>query len=248
MSSKGVLEYRFGRIVVAAAVCACLVQCSSPPPSEQPATTSPASSSSVSTTASTSTAPPPPAAPSPATVGPVTADELGATWKPGCPVGPETLRRVEVNHLGFDGQTHRGELVVHQDVVADVIAVFAQLYELGYPIAKMRSVANYPGAEDELSMEDNNTSAFNCRLLPSGNDWALHAYGRAVDVNPLINPYIDSDQNMEPKTAGPYLDRNRTDPGMLHAGDAAVRAFIDRGWRWGGNWRSPKDYQHFERD
>ena len=151
-----------------------------------------------------------------------------------------------MNYIGFDGQTHRGELIVHQDVAADVIAIFEQLHRLGYPIAKMQTVARYPGAEDELSMQDNNTSAFNCRMLPSGRAWALHAYGRAIDVNPLINPFIDSRGDIQPKTAGPYLDRNRTDPGILHAGDPAVRAFTDRGWRWGGDWRSPKDYQHFE--
>jgi hypothetical protein len=226
---------------------ASLVNCSSPPAAEGPSSSS--SSSPITTTRTTSAAPsPPPTAPAPASVDPVTTAELGATWKPECPVGPELLRRVEVNYLGFDGQTHRGELIVHEDVVADAIAIFGQLYELGYPIAKMRSVAGYPGAEDELSMEDNNTSAFNCRPLPSGRAWSLHAYGRAIDVNPLINPYIDNDGNIEPKTGGPYLDRKRTDPGMLHAGDPAVRAFTDRGWRWGGNWRNPKDYQHFERD
>ena len=187
-----------------------------------------------------------PAAPAAATVRPVTAAELGASWRPGCPVGPERLRRVEVNYIGFDGQTHRGELVVHEDVVADVIAIFEQLHRLRYPIAKMRTVDHYPGAEDELSMEDNNSSAFNCRPLPSGRAWSLHAYGRAIDVNPLLNPYIDSRGNLQPKTAAPYLDRNRTDPGMLHAGDPAVRVFTDRGWRWGGDWRTPKDYQHFE--
>lgn len=141
---------------------------------------------------------------------------------------------------------HRGNLVVHQDVVADVIAIFEQLQQVGYPIAKMQTVDHYPGAEDELSMEDNNTSAYNCRPLPGSNTPSLHAFGRAVDVNPLINPYIDSTGHIEPTTAAPYLDRNRTDPGLLHAGDRAVRAFTDRGWRWGGDWRTPKDYQHFE--
>ena len=145
--------------------------------------------------------------PTPAAVGLVTAADLGATWRPGCPVGPELLRRVEVDYVGFDGQTHRGELVVHQDVVADVIAIFE----------------------------------------PGSNEPSLHSSGRAIDVNPLINPYIDSRGNIEPTTAGPYLDRNRTDPGILHAGDPAVHAFTDRGWRWGGDWRTPKDYQHFER-
>ncbi|MDX1883318.1 M15 family metallopeptidase [Mycolicibacterium sp. 120270] len=232
--------------MVLAATCVALVQCGHPPADEQTPEPPP-----VTTTWPTRAAAPPststPTKPSPAAVHTVTAAELGATWKPDCPVGPGQLRRVEVNYLGFDGQTRRGELVVNQDVVADVIAIFGQLYELGYPIAKMRPVAVYPGAEDELSMQDNNTSAFNCRLLPSGRGWSLHAHGRAIDVNPLINPYIDSEGNIEPRTAEPYVDRNRTEPGMLHAGDPAVRAFTDRGWRWGGNWRSPKDYQHFER-
>ena len=108
----------------------------------------------------------------------------------------------------------------------------------------MRTVDNYPGAADELSMRDNNTSGFNCRRL--GEGWSLHAYGRAVDVNPLVNPFIDSRGNLEPATARAYLDRTRDVPGMLRAGDAAVAAFTDRGWRWGGAWRDPIDYQHFE--
>jgi hypothetical protein len=236
-------------VVVLATMSATLLQCRAP---EQPR---PAmqTSSATTTTRSKQAPPPPPTStspippPTPAAVHPVTVAELGATWRPGCPVGPELLRRVEVDYIGFDGQTHRGELVVHQDVVADVIAIFEQLRGQRYPIAKMQTVAHYPGAEDELSMEDDNTSAFNCRLLPSGRAWALHAYGRAIDVNPLLNPYVDSRGTIEPKTAAPYLDRNRTDPGILHAGDPAVRAFTDRGWRWGGDWRSPKDYQHFER-
>ncbi|WP_197496525.1 M15 family metallopeptidase [Mycobacterium sp. 1274761.0] len=185
--------------------------------------------------------------PTPAAVHAVTTAELGATWRPGCPVGPELLRRVEVDYIGFDGQAHRGDLVVHQDVVADVIGVFDRLQQQRYPIAKMQTVDHYPGAEDELSMRDNNTSAFNCRPLPGSNTPSLHAFGRAIDVNPLINPYIDSSGHIEPATAGPYLDRSRTDPGMLHDGDPAVLAFTDLGWRWGGDWRTPKDYQHFER-
>jgi hypothetical protein len=118
---------------------------------------------------------------------------------------------------------------------------------LRYPIGKVRTLDNYPGADDELSMEDNNTSAFNCRDIPGTGRWSQHAYGRAIDLNPLLNPEIDRTGAFQPKTAAPYLDRSRTDPGILHAGDAAVRVFTDRGWRWGGDWRTPKDYQHFER-
>jgi D-alanyl-D-alanine carboxypeptidase-like protein len=234
-------------VVVLAAMSATLLQCRAPD-SAQPAKPG---SSSTATTRSTTTPHATPTStsstPSPAAVHPVTVDDLGATWRPGCPVGPELLRRVEVNYVGFDGQTHRGELVVHQDVVADVIAIFEQLHRMHYPIAKMRTVADYPGAEDELSMEDNNTSAFNCRGIPGSDRWSEHAYGRAIDVNPLLNPYINSSGEFEPHNAAAFLDRSRTDPGLLHDGDPAVRVFIDSGWRWGGHWTTPIDYQHFER-
>ncbi len=218
--------------MVVATVGAVLLQCSSPPPPP------------AATPTPTVTRPPAPAA---ASVRPVTAAELGASWRPDCPVGPERLRRVEVGYIGFDGQTHRGQLVVHEDLVEEVVAIFGHLQRLRYPIAKMRTVDHYPGADDELSMEDNNTSAFNCRPLPSGRAWSPHAYGRAIDLNPLLNPFIDSRGVFEPGNAAPYLDRNRTHPGMLRAGDPAVGAFTDHGWRWGGDWRTPKDYQHFER-
>ena len=179
-----------------------------------------------------------------ATVHPVSAADLGTTWRAGCPVAPTALRRVELDYLGFDGGTHRGQLVVNEDVVDDVIAIFNDLTRLRYPIEKMRTVEHYPGAEDELSMRDNNTSAFNCRIL--GDGWSLHAYGRAIDINPLVNPYIDSAGDLQPTTAARYLDRRRDDLGLLHSGDAAVRAFTSRGWRWGGDWHNPIDYQHFE--
>jgi hypothetical protein len=187
-----------------------------------------------------------PASPLGPTVRTVTAADLGETWRPGCPVGPEALRRVEIDFVGTDGQPHRGALVVHRDVVDDVIAIFGDLRRLRYPIAKMQTVDHYPGADDELSMRDNNTSAFNCRPLPGNTGWSFHAYGRAVDLNPLVNPYLDASGDLQPKTAGAYLDRDSPAPGLLRAGDPAVRAFTDRGWRWGGAWRNPVDYQHFE--
>lgn len=181
-----------------------------------------------------------------AAVFPVTPAELGATWRSDCPVAPEALRRVELDYIGFDGQFHRGDLIVNHAVVDDVVAIFGQLLRLRYPIEKMRNVDHYAGADDELSMEDNNTSAFNCRPLPHSDSWSRHAYGLAIDLNPLINPYIDKAGDLQPKNAGRYLDRRRTDPGLLHNGDPAVLAFTDRGWMWGGAWRNPIDYQHFE--
>ena len=222
------------RVATLALAGAVLVQCASPPPPTTP-------QSSVASSAPSSLAPPT------ATIQPVTAADLGPSWRPGCPIDPRNLRRVEVNYLGFDGQTHQGALIVNENLVADVVAIFEQLRQSRYPIAKIRTVDNYPGADDELSMEDNNTSAFNCRGIPGTGHWSRHATGSAVDLNPLLNPEVDPTGAFQPKNAAPYLDRTRTDPGILHAGDDAVRAFTDRGWRWGGDWRNPIDYQHFER-
>lgn len=190
--------------------------------------------------------PPPSPQPRPAEVHPVTAADLGTTWRPECPVPPDALRRVDLDYWGFDGRTHRGRLVVHRELTDDVVDVFADLHRQRFPIEKMHTADLYPGADDELSMRDNNTSAFNCRDIPGTGSWSLHAYGRAVDVNPKLNPYIDRRGEFQPANAGPWVDRARTEPGMLHDGDAAVRAFTDRGWRWGGHWRTPLDYQHFE--
>ena len=144
-------------------------------------------------------------------------------------------------------ETHRGDLIVHEDLVSDVIAIFEQLYRLGYPVEKIRTVDHYSDANDELSMEDNNTSAFNCRTIPGSDEWSPHAYGRAIDLNPLINPCLYASGYFEPQNAAAYLDRSRSDPGLLHVGDPAVHVFTDRGWRWGGEWAGPLDYQHFER-
>jgi hypothetical protein len=239
MSSSGEGSSSVGarRIAMLAVAGAVLVQCSSAPP--PPAATSPASAVEASPSV-TSTAPA-------ATIQPVTAADLGPSWHPGCPIDPRQLRRVEVNYIGFDGQIHPGALIVNEDLAADVVAIFEQLLQLRYPIDKILTVDNYPGADDELSMEDNNTSAFNCRDIPGAGLWSQHAFGRAIDLNPRLNPEIDRTGAYQPKNAAPYLDRNRTDPGVLHAGDPAVRVFTDRGWRWGGDWRTPKDYQHFER-
>lgn len=186
-------------------------------------------------------------APEAPTVRPVSEQDLGASWREGCPLDPAQLRLVEIDFQGFDGATHRGEMVVHEALVDEVQAIFADLLAMGYPIERMQTVDNYPGAEDELSMRDNNTSAYNCRGIPGSSNWSEHAYGRAIDINPLMNPYVSASGLIEPATAGEYLDRSRMDPGLLHAGDPVVQLFADHGWTWGGNWRDPKDYQHFER-
>ncbi|MBS1694898.1 MAG: M15 family metallopeptidase [Actinobacteria bacterium] len=225
-----------------------LTQCAARPVATEPATT-PVTTSPAPTTTSTSpvtTSAAPPQAARAAEVAAVSTADLGASWRPGCPIDPAQLRRVDLDYIGFDGQTQRGSLIVNAELVGPVIDVFEELYRLRYPIEKMRTVEQYRDADDELSMADNNTSAFNCRDIPGTGCWSWHASGRAIDINPLLNPYIDARGGFQPANAGPYLDRTRADPGLLHDGDPAVLAFTDRGWRWGGHWRTPIDYQHFE--
>lgn len=178
-------------------------------------------------------------------VRPVTRAELGGSWRPGCPVGPDELRAVSVRYVGFDGAAHLGTIVVAASVAANAQGIFSRLYLLRFPIARITPVAAYEG-NDESSMEADNTSAFNCRPVTGGGGWSEHAYGLAVDLNPLENPYV-AGTTVQPRTARPYVDRDQDLPGMIHSGDPVVTAFAAAGWQWGGGWHDPIDWQHFQR-
>lgn len=178
------------------------------------------------------------------TVVALTAGDLPSSWRPGCPLAVEDLRAIEATHWGFDGAVHQGRIVIAESLVDDVTGMLRELFDARYPIERMEPVDAY-GGDDLTSVAANNTSAFNCRLATgSATAWSEHAYGRAVDLNPLVNPYVVGD-DVIPEVSRPYLDRTRTDQGMIHEGDPAVVAFESRGWVWGGNWRTRKDYQHF---
>ncbi|GLZ43093.1 M15 family metallopeptidase [Actinokineospora sp. NBRC 105648] len=181
-----------------------------------------------------------------AVIRPVTAQRLGKSWRPGCPVGPENLRLITLTTLGFDGRAHRGELVVADAVAPETVRIFGDLYRHRFPIERMETVEKYD-ADDDASMAANNTSAFNCRPITGGTEWSNHSYGRAVDINPVQNPYISGSGAVYPPNGAPYVDRTRTDPGLIHAGDHTVRTFARHGWDWGGTWTTPIDYQHFEK-
>ncbi|MFD0265277.1 M15 family metallopeptidase [Streptomyces sp. NPDC127106] len=168
---------------------------------------------------------------------------LGATYRPGCPVGPDRLRLIRMNHWGFDGKVHRGELVVHERVVRPLLYVFGEAFRARFPIRRIRPVSAY-GGDDAKSMADDNTSAFNCRRVTGdASRLSRHAYGDAVDINPLENPYVDRSGTAHPPASRPYLRRDRAAPGMIGPG-VVTRAFEEVGWRWGGRWSNP-DYQHF---
>ncbi len=191
-----------------------------------------------------------PAAPLPefrAVVRPVAPAERQAmtpdVWRPGCPVGLSALRHVSVSFVGFDGRARRGALVVHNDAAADVVKAFRALYRARVPIRRMRPIQAY-GGDDFASIEADNTSAFNCRAATGSSRWSEHAYGRAIDLNPIENPYVSGGRTSH-RASVPYLDRSRARAGMAVEGGALVRAFDAVGWGWGGRWSSIKDYQHF---
>ena len=186
-------------------------------------------------------APPPPAFA--AAVSLVTATDLSASWRSGCPVPVEQLRALDVSHWGFDGHVHTGRLIVAANEAAPIVAVMGELYAQRYPIERMQPIDVY-GGDDNRSISANNTSAFNCRAVTGGGGWSEHAYGRAIDVNPFVNPYVKGATVLPPEAAA-YVDRGRADAGMIHDGDGVVQAFLAQGWRWGGSWTSIKDYQHF---
>lgn len=179
----------------------------------------------------------------------------GVSMRPGCPVGYDSLRYLTVTYRGFDGSTHRGELVVNAEVADDVVDIFRDLFTIGFPITSMRLVDDFgagptamDGADDFASIEADNTSAFNCRArVGSANSYSEHSYGWAIDLNPLINPYVQGNGRTAHVGSRRYLDRDTKVPGLITDGDEVVRIFAQRGWGWGGTWSTVKDYQHFSK-
>jgi hypothetical protein len=169
----------------------------------------------------------------------------GKSWHRGCPVRIRDLRLIRLTHWGFGGQVRWGYLVVNRWQAPRMRKVMRKLFDARFPIRRMRLVDRY-GANDRRSMNANNTSAFNCRFVAGTTRWSEHAYGRAIDVNPIQNPYV-SGGVASPAAGQEYVDRSQGRKGMIHAGGRVVRAFASVGWEWGGYWSSPRDYQHFSR-
>lgn len=155
----------------------------------------------------------------------------------------EKMQLVTVRYVGFDGVVREGQIVVHKDLATEVQEIFAEIRRAKFPIGKVVPVVNYDW-DDYRSMADNNTSGFNYRgqVTPRGSSKALskHAFGRAIDINPMQNPYVAKNQ----KGSSGY---DPSMPGTLTTDSAVVKIFLKRGWKWGGNWSGNKDYQHFEK-
>jgi hypothetical protein len=180
-------------------------------------------------------------------LGPATRARVsGSSWHAGCPVGLDDLRLLRIGYRGFDGHDHVGKLIVAASAVPAMRRAFATLFRARFPIRRMRLVDDY-GASDFRSIDADNTSAFNCRPATGSTRFSEHAYGRAVDINPIENPYVYPDGTTVHRASRPFLDRSRHRRGMSFPGGVLVRAFARAGWGWGGDWRPPSaaDYQHF---
>jgi hypothetical protein len=180
----------------------------------------------------------------------VQADLQGRFWKPGCPTSLSELRLLTVTHWDFDGRRRTGRLIVNRDVAAPLATVFRKLYELRFPIRHMRLSDMY-GPRSARPRDGDVTGSFECReAVPSpctggtrSGSWSNHAYGHAIDLNPVENPYVGCGRTRD-RTRTSYMDRSRLRKGMVTP--AVVRAFRSIGWGWGGDWSGPtKDYMHF---
>ena len=172
-------------------------------------------------------------------------------WHSGCPVTLSQLRVLRVPYVGFDGHSHTGELIVNQAAVAPLTTVFRRLYAMRFPIRHMQLSDTYGPARGRPADGDF-TASFECRQASASpctsfankgtGSWSEHAYGEAVDINPIENPYTGCGRTRV-RASIPYLNRSHRRPGMVNSG--VIRAFASIGWGWGGNWSGTKDYMHF---
>lgn len=161
----------------------------------------------------------------------------------------DDLAYLHVVHYGFDDQLHEGEIICNRLIAYDLMDIFKCLLKAKYPLEKIILIDEYD-ADDEKSMADNNSSAFNYRVIYGTNTLSNHALGLAIDINPLYNPYIsihDGKEVIQPANSTPYVDREQEFPHKITHEDLCYQLFLDHGFEWGGDWTESKDYQHFEK-
>ena len=179
----------------------------------------------------------------------------GKSYRANDTVSLSSLRYLKMPHYNFNGQIQVGEMIVSKDIEADIKAIFQELFEAKYQIQSMYLVDNYwtgdPDTTDSASIDVNNTSAFCFRAVTGGKKLSNHAYGKAIDLNPQQNPYV-SYSTGSPKwshsNANDYIDRSTGLPHVITHSDLAYQIFTKYGFQWGGDWRNPKDYQHFDKN
>ena len=173
----------------------------------------------------------------------------GISYGEGCIVPYEDLRYLNILYVDFHRETQVGEIICNQAIAQDLVEIFYELYLAGYPLESVRLVDEY-GGDDTLSMEHNNTSCFNFRVVEGTSSLSRHAYGLAIDINPLYNPYVTwpgGKQRVSPAAATPFADRSLDFPNKIDEDDLCYQLFAERGFTWGGHWRTMKDYQHFQK-
>jgi len=173
----------------------------------------------------------------------------GVSYQENPSVSYDDLRYVQVLHYDFNGNKCTGELICNKEIAPDLVEIFYELYKADYPIEKIKLIDDY-GGDDEASMADNNSSCFNYRVIAGTDRLSLHALGMAVDINPLYNPYItykNGSENIAPANAAAYADRNADFAGKITHDDLAYKLFTAHGFTWGGDWKTTKDYQHFQK-
>lgn len=174
----------------------------------------------------------------------------GKSYPEGCSVKRTDLRYLLVMHYDAEEKVHRGELVCNKMIAADLLDIFQKLYEARYPIERISLIDDYD-ADDERSMTANNTSSFCFRKIAGSSRLSKHSQGMAIDINPLLNPCVkkrkDGSLFIQPKAGRKFADRRKAYPYKITKGDLCYRLFLAHGFSWGGNWRSSKDYQHFEK-
>lgn len=173
----------------------------------------------------------------------------GLSYKDNCTIELSELRYLRVLHYNANSQLTMGELICNKSISDDLLSIFKQLYEAKYLIDKMLLVDEY-GADDTLSMINNNTSCFNFRFIAGTTKLSNHSRGLAIDINPLYNPYVKKTADkliVEPVGAEQYADRKRAFKYKIDTTDLCYKLFTSHGFEWGGSWTSSQDYQHFEK-
>lgn len=155
------------------------------------------------------------------------------------------LAVVKVRYWGYDDKEHVGALIVHESLGSEVIEIFQALFEYRFPIQGMDPI--FSTQKDDAAMSNNLTGSFNCReVTAQPGIMSQHSYGRAIDINPMINPYV-KDKLVVPNGAEKHIDRNLPEKGKICANSVVTELFAKYGWDWGGNWFDMQDYQHFEK-
>ncbi len=162
----------------------------------------------------------------------------------------DSLAYLHILYCDFEGNSAEGELICNKEIAQDLVEIFYELYLNEYAIERVRLIDEYDG-DDTASMEDNNTSCFNYRPVSNSDSLSKHAYGLAIDINPLYNPYVtynkDHTENISPVAGAAYADRSSSFPYKIDENDLCYKLFTQHGFIWGGNWNTLKDYQHFQK-